>query len=150
MVTYGEAFTVQPFTNMMQVKTLTGAQVLQVLQQQVSGLNEVAPKVLQSSRGLTYTLDMRKAGADRVLVDTVKLNGAPIDPAASYRVAANEFLAGGGDGFPAFAAGTDKLVGASDLDLFAAYLGANSSAAAPLAVPAQDRITIIGPGTDID
>lgn len=150
VVTYGEAFTVQPFTNMMQVKTLTGAQVVQLLQQQVSGLNDAAPKILQNSKGFTYTLDMRKTGAARVVVDSVKLNGAPIDPAASYRVAANEFLAGGGDGFPAFAAGTDKLVGASDLDLFAAYLGANSSAAAPLAVPAQDRITIIGPGTDID
>ncbi|MET9615899.1 bifunctional metallophosphatase/5'-nucleotidase [Kitasatospora indigofera] len=150
VVTYGEAFTVQPFTNMMQVKTLTGAQVVQLLQQQVSGLNEAAPKILQSSKGLTYTLDMRKTGAARLVVDSVKLNGAPIDQAAAYRVAANEFLAGGGDGFPAFAAGTDKLVGASDLDLFAAYLGANSSAAAPLAVPAQDRITIIGPGTDID
>ena len=150
VVTYGEAFTVQPFTNMMQVKTLTGAQLLQLLQQQVSGLNEVAPKILQSSKGLTYTLDMRKTGAARIVLDSVKLNGAPVDPAASYRVAANEFLAGGGDGFPAFAAGTDKLVGASDLDLFAAYLGANSSASAPLAVPAQDRITVIGPDVDID
>ncbi|MFC8451864.1 bifunctional metallophosphatase/5'-nucleotidase [Kitasatospora sp. NPDC057223] len=150
VVTYGEAFTVQPFTNMMQVKTLTGAQLIQLLQQQVSGLNEVSPKILQSSRGLTYTLDLRKAGAARIVLDSVKLNGAPVDPAASYRVAANEFLAGGGDGFPAFAAGTDKLVGASDLDLFAAYLGANSSAAAPLAIPAQDRITVIGPDVDLD
>ncbi|MEV7782490.1 bifunctional metallophosphatase/5'-nucleotidase [Kitasatospora sp. NPDC088351] len=149
VVTYGEAFTVQPFTNMMQVKTLTGAQLLQLLQQQVSGGNEASPKILQPSRGLAYTLDMRKKGADRVLVDSVRLNGAPIDPAASYRVAANEFLAGGGDGFPAFAAGTDKLVGASDLDVFAAYLGAHSSAAAPLQAPAQDRIKVIGPGGSI-
>ncbi|GAA4860440.1 bifunctional metallophosphatase/5'-nucleotidase [Kitasatospora terrestris] len=150
VVTYGEAFTVQPFTNMMQVKTLTGAQLIQLLQQQVSGLNEAAPKILQSSKGLTYTLDMNKTGAARVLVDSVKLNGAAIDPTAGYRVAANEFLAGGGDGFPAFAAGTDKLVGASDLDLFTAYLTANSTAAAPLAAPAQDRIKIIGVGQDVD
>ncbi|WP_371498551.1 bifunctional metallophosphatase/5'-nucleotidase [Kitasatospora sp. NBC_00374] len=150
VVTYGEAFTVQPFTNMMQVKTLTGAQIVQLLQQQVSGPNEAAPKILQNSAGFTYTLDMTKTGAARVLVDSVKLNGTAIDPAASYRVAANEFLAGGGDGFPAFAAGTDKLVGASDLDLFAAYLGANSKAGSPLKVPAQDRIKIIGPGADND
>ncbi|GAA5007175.1 bifunctional metallophosphatase/5'-nucleotidase [Kitasatospora paranensis] len=149
VVTYGEAFTVQPFTNMMQVKTLTGAQVIQVLQQQVSGLNEAAPKVLQVA-GLTYSLDMTKSGADRVVVPSVKLGGTPIDPAASYRVAANEFLAGGGDGFPAFTAGTDKLVGASDLDLFTAYLSAHSSAASPLAVPAEDRITVLGGGTDQD
>ncbi|MEV0193725.1 bifunctional metallophosphatase/5'-nucleotidase [Kitasatospora purpeofusca] len=150
VVTYGEAFTVQPFTNMMQVKTLTGAQLIQLLQQQVSGSNDAAPKILQPSKGLSYTLDMRNKGADRVVVDSIRLNGAPIDAAAKYRVAANEFLAGGGDGFPAFAAGTDKLVGASDLDVFAAYLGANSSAAAPLKAPAQDRIKVIGPGGVLD
>jgi 5'-nucleotidase len=150
VVTYGEAFTVQPFTNMMQVKTLTGAQLVQVLQQQVSGLNDAAPKILQVSKGLTYTLDMTRSGADRVVVASVKLNGTPIDPAASYRVAANEFLAGGGDGFPAFTAGTDKLVGSSDLDLFTAYLSAHSSAASPLAVPAEDRITVLGGGTGQD
>ncbi|MFJ4096903.1 bifunctional metallophosphatase/5'-nucleotidase [Kitasatospora sp. NPDC089913] len=150
VVTYGEAFTVQPFTNMMQVKTLTGAQLIQLLQQQVSGSNDASPKILQPSKGLTYTLDMRNKGADRVVVDSIRLNGAPVDPAAKYRVAANEFLAGGGDGFPAFAAGTDKLVGASDLDVFAAYLGANSSAAAPLKAPAQDRIKVIGPGSVLD
>ncbi|MFB7665057.1 bifunctional metallophosphatase/5'-nucleotidase [Kitasatospora sp. NPDC056138] len=150
VVTYGEAFTVQPFTNMMQVKTLTGAQLVQLLQQQVSGPNTQAPKILQPSAGLTYTLDLTRTGADRIVADTVRLNGSPIDPAASYRVAANEFLAGGGDGFPAFAAGTDKLVGASDLDVFTAYLGAHSKAGAPLAVPAQDRIKIIGTGQDKD
>ncbi|GAA0685251.1 bifunctional metallophosphatase/5'-nucleotidase [Kitasatospora atroaurantiaca] len=150
VVTYGEAFTVQPFTNMMQVKTLTGAQLIQLLQQQVSGGNEAAPKILQSSAGFTYTLDLNKTGAARIVVDSIKLNGVAIDPAASYRVAANEFLAGGGDGFPAFAAGTDKLVGVSDLDLFAAYLGANSKAGSPLVVPAQDRIKVIGVGEDMD
>ncbi|MGW4381862.1 bifunctional metallophosphatase/5'-nucleotidase [Kitasatospora sp. NPDC004531] len=145
VVTYGEAFTVQPFTNMMQVKTLTGAQLIQVLQQQVSGSNAAAPKILQISSNLSYTLDQGKAGADRIVLDSVRLNGAPIDPNATYRVAANEFLAGGGDGFPAFAAGTDKLVGASDLDLFNAYLSSHSSATAPLAPPAQKRITVIQP-----
>ncbi|MFE1317105.1 bifunctional metallophosphatase/5'-nucleotidase [Kitasatospora phosalacinea] len=143
VVTYGEVFAVQPFTNMMQVKTLTGAQLVQVLQQQVSGANEAAPKVLQVSNNLHYTLDLNRVGAARVLVDSIRLNGAPIDPAASYRVAANEFLAGGGDGFPAFAAGTDKLVGASDLDVFNAYLTAHSSAGAPIAPPAADRITVV-------
>ncbi|MFE2413988.1 bifunctional metallophosphatase/5'-nucleotidase [Kitasatospora sp. NPDC059408] len=150
VVTYGKAFTVQPFTNMMQVKTLTGAQLVQLLQQQVSGGNAAAPKILQVSKSLSYTLDMRRTGADRVVVDSVRLNGAPIDPAATYRVAANEFLAAGGDGFPALGAGTDKLVGASDLDVFVAYLGAHSSASAPLKAPAQDRIKVIGPGVDVD
>ncbi|MFJ6516535.1 bifunctional metallophosphatase/5'-nucleotidase [Streptomyces sp. NPDC091406] len=143
VVTYGEAFTVQPFTNMMNVVDLTGAQLVTALQQQVSGPNEASPKILQVSKGLTYTLDLTKSGADRVVADSIKLNGEAIDPARTYRVAMNEFLAGGGDGFPALGEGTNKLVGASDLDLFNAYLAAHSSAAAPLAPPATDRITVI-------
>ncbi|MEU0763486.1 bifunctional metallophosphatase/5'-nucleotidase [Streptomyces microflavus] len=143
VVTYGEAFTVQPFTNMMNVVDLTGAQLVTALQQQVSGSNEASPKILQVSKGLTYTLDLTKTGAARVVTDTIKLNGAAIDPAKTYRVAMNEFLAGGGDGFAALGQGTNKMVGASDLDLFNAYLAAHSTAAAPLAPPATDRITVI-------
>ncbi|MFF2138411.1 bifunctional metallophosphatase/5'-nucleotidase [Streptomyces sp. NPDC058193] len=143
VVTYGEAFTVQPFTNMMNVVDLTGAQLVTALQQQVSGSNAASPKILQVSKGLTYTLDMTKAGADRVVASSVELNGEAIDPAKSYRVAMNEFLAGGGDGFAALGQGTNKLVGPSDLDLFNAYLAAHSTAAAPLAPPATDRITIV-------
>ncbi|MFI6704286.1 bifunctional metallophosphatase/5'-nucleotidase [Streptomyces sp. NPDC050509] len=143
VVTYGEAFTVQPFTNMMNAVDLTGTQLITALQQQVSGSNEASPKILQVSKGLTYTLDMTKSGAARVVTDSVKLNGAAIDPAKTYRVAMNEFLAGGGDGFAVLGQGTNKLVGASDLDMFNAYLAANSTAQAPLAPPAADRITII-------
>ncbi|WP_098895299.1 bifunctional UDP-sugar hydrolase/5'-nucleotidase [Streptomyces sp. t99] len=143
VVTYGEAFTVQPFTNMMNVVDLTGAQLVTALQQQVSGPNEASPKILQVSKGLTYTLDLTKSGANRVVAGTIKLNGEAIDPARTYRVAMNEFLAGGGDGFPALGQGTNKLVGASDLDLFNAYLAAHSTATAPLAPPATDRITVI-------
>ncbi|MFD4897652.1 bifunctional metallophosphatase/5'-nucleotidase [Streptomyces sp. NPDC058411] len=143
VVTYGEAFTVQPFTNMMNVVDLTGAQLVAALQQQVSGSNEASPKILQVSKGLTYTLDLTKSGADRVVADTIRLNGEAIDPAKTYRVAMNEFLAGGGDGFAALGEGTNKLVGASDLDLFNAYLAAHSTADAPLAPPATDRITVV-------
>nr|WSW67851.1 5'-nucleotidase C-terminal domain-containing protein [Streptomyces sp. NBC_00995] len=143
VVTYGESFTVQPFTNMMNVVDLTGAQLVAALQQQVSGSNEASPKILQVSKGLTYTLDMTKSGAARVVTGTILLNGEAIDPAKTYRVAMNEFLAGGGDGFAALGAGTDKLVGPSDLDLFNAYLAAHSTAAAPLAPPATGRITVV-------
>ena len=45
----------------------------------------------------------------------------------------NKFLAGGGDGFPELANGTEPLVGSDDLDALSDYLTANSSAGAPLA-----------------
>ncbi|KNE78961.1 hypothetical protein ADZ36_30325, partial [Streptomyces fradiae] len=135
VVTYGEAFTVQPFTNMLTAVGLTGEQLLTALRQQVSGSNEASPKILQISEGFTYTLDLTRSGADRIVTDSVRLNGEPIDPQRTYRVAMNEFLAGGGDGFAVFKEATDKYVGNSDLDAFTAYLGAHSSAEAPLAPP---------------
>ncbi|MDX2603123.1 bifunctional metallophosphatase/5'-nucleotidase [Streptomyces caniscabiei] len=143
VVTYAEGFTVQPFSNTVNLQNFTGAQLIQVLKEQVSGTNAAAPKVLLPSSGLTYTLDLTKSGADRVVTDTIKLNGAAINPAATYRVATNSFLAGGGDGFPTLGQGTNDLVGADDLAALEQYLLANSSAANPIAPPAANRITII-------
>ncbi len=143
VVTYAEGFTVQPFANTVNLKDYTGAQLIQVLKEQVSGPNEASPKILQISSGLTYTLDLTKSGADRVVTDSIRLNGAPIDPTATYRVASNSFLAGGGDGFTTLGEGTNELVGADDLAAFEQYLTANSSATDPITPPAADRITVV-------
>ncbi|MCC8336914.1 bifunctional metallophosphatase/5'-nucleotidase [Streptomyces sp. R1] len=143
VVTYAEGFTVQPFANTVNLKDYTGAQLVQVLKEQVSGPNEASPKILQISSGLTYTLDLTKSGADRVVTDSIRLNGAPIDPTATYRVASNSFLAGGGDGFTTLGEGTNELVGADDLAAFEQYLTANSSATDPIAPSAADRITVV-------
>ncbi|MET7599311.1 bifunctional metallophosphatase/5'-nucleotidase [Streptomyces sp. NPDC005481] len=143
VVTYGEAYTVQPFANTVNLVDLKGSQLVTGLQQQVSGANEAAPKVLQISSGLTYTLDLTKTGAARVVADSIRLNGAPIDPNATYRVAMNSFLAGGGDGFTELGKGGNVRVGGDDLAAFESYLTANSSAAAPYPVPKADRITVV-------
>ncbi|MER6091473.1 bifunctional metallophosphatase/5'-nucleotidase [Streptomyces bluensis] len=143
VVTYAEGFTVQPFANTVNLQDFTGAQLIQVLKEQVSGSNAGAPKVLQVSSGLTYTLDLTKSGADRVVTDSIKLNGAAIDPAATYRVATNSFLAGGGDGFTTLGQGTNDLVGEDDLVALEKYLLANSSAANPIAPPKADRISVV-------
>ncbi|MEU5109899.1 bifunctional metallophosphatase/5'-nucleotidase [Streptomyces longwoodensis] len=143
VVTYAEGFTVQPFANTVNLQDFTGAQVIQALKEQVSGANAAAPKILQPSSGLTYTLDLTKSGADRVVTDSIRLNGAPIDPAATYRVATNSFLAGGGDGFTTLGLGTNDLVGADDLAALAQYLTAGSSATSPIAPPVPNRITIV-------
>ncbi len=76
--------------------------------------------------------------------DSIKLNGAAIDPAATYRVATNSFLAGGGDGFTTLGKGTNDLVGGDDLAALEKYLKANSSATDPITPPAADRITVVG------
>ncbi|MFI1289999.1 bifunctional metallophosphatase/5'-nucleotidase [Streptomyces sp. NPDC020792] len=143
VVTFGEGFAVQPFSNTVNLKNLTGAQLITVLKQQVSGSNAAAPKYLQISSGLTYTLDLTKTGADRVVEDSIRLDGKAIDPSATYRVAMNSFLADGGDGFTEFAKGTDQFVGSDDLAALVDYLTANTSAAAPYAPTAADRVTVV-------
>ncbi|TPQ16343.1 bifunctional metallophosphatase/5'-nucleotidase [Streptomyces sporangiiformans] len=143
VVTYAEGFAVQPFANTVNLQDFTGAQLIKVLQEQVSGTNAASPKILQVSSGLTYTLDLTKAGADRVVTDSVKLGGTAIDPAATYRVATNSFLAGGGDGFATLGQGTNDLVGDDDLAALEKYLTANSSATNPITPPAANRITVV-------
>ncbi|WP_328439937.1 bifunctional metallophosphatase/5'-nucleotidase [Streptomyces sp. NBC_00444] len=143
VVTYAEGFTVQPFANTVNLQDFTGTQLIQVLKEQVSGVNTASPKILQPSAGLTYTLDLTKTGADRVVTDSIKLNGTAVDPAATYRVATNSFLAGGGDGFPTLGQGTNDLVGADDLTALEKYLTANSSATDPIEPSKADRITIV-------
>ncbi|MEU2427415.1 bifunctional metallophosphatase/5'-nucleotidase [Streptomyces sp. NPDC007851] len=143
VVTYAEGFTVQPFANTVNLQDFTGAQLIQVLREQVSGSNAAAPKILQPSANLTYSLDLTKTGADRIVSDSIRLDGKAVDPAATYRVATNSFLAGGGDGFTTLGLGTDDLVGTDDLSALARYLTAHSSAASPLVPPAANRITIV-------
>ncbi len=133
VVTYGEAFAVQPFSNLMQVVTLTGAQLDALLEQQWTAARTA---VLQPSASLTYALTPGNAFGDRV--SQIKVGGEPITEAGTYRVAANNFLVGGGDGFSVFTQGTGLWSGPIDLDAFTAYLTANS----PVAPPATDRITI--------
>ncbi|MER5216112.1 bifunctional metallophosphatase/5'-nucleotidase [Streptomyces sp. NPDC002838] len=143
VVTYAEGFTVQPFSNTVNLQDFTGAQLIQILKEQVSGSNTAAPRILLPSTGLTYTLDMTKTGADRVVTDSIKLNGTAIDASATYRVATNSFLAGGGDGIPTLGQGTNDLVGGDDLAALEKYLTANSSATNPIAPPVTNRITVV-------
>ena len=66
------------------------------------------------------------------------LGGSPIDPAATYRLTTNDFLANGGDGFTTLTAGTDRVTAPGfDNDALVAYLGANS----PVAPGPANRIT---------
>ena len=140
-VTYGNAFAVQPFANVMQVKTMTGQQIYRLLEQQWSGPNAgTNMKILQVSNGFTYSYNLAAATADKVTPGSVKLNGTPIDPLASYRVAMNNFLGGGGDGFSVFAEGTNTLGGMVDLDAFVNYLMAHD----PVPTPPMNRITRLG------
>lgn len=132
VVTYGEAFAVQPFSNLMQVVTLSGADLDALLEQQWTAARTA---VLQPSASLHYTATLGNTFGNRV--SNITIDGVPVNDATTYRVAANNFLVGGGDGFSVFKSGTGLWSGPIDLDAFTAYLTAHS----PVSPPALNRIT---------
>lgn len=137
-VTYGDAFTVQPFGNSLVTLTLSGAQIKMLLETQFANcLGQTSfDRILQVSKGLTYNWSAGAACGNKV--GSIALNGVAIDPTASYRVTVNSFLADGGDAFAVLKDGTARLGGAVDTDAFEAYLQANPAGVAP---GAQNRIT---------
>ena len=125
-LTYGEAFSVQPFGNSLVTLSLTGAQIDALLEAQFREPADDAREVLQVSRGFSYTWDAARPPGDRVDPTTIAIDGVTVDPGATYRVTVNSFLAGGGDGFTVLREGTERTGGMIDLDALVAYFSAAS------------------------
>jgi len=119
-VTYGDIFAVQPFSNNLVTVTLTGEELDTMLEQQ--WLNQPKPRILQISKGFSYTWSEAKPAGEKVDIASITLDGKPIDPKASYRVTVNNFLADGGDGFKVFRKAKDPLPGIFDVDALEDYL----------------------------
>jgi 5'-nucleotidase len=134
-VTFGEAFSVQPFGNSLVTMSLTGAQIDTLLEQQWVG--QTSPRILQVSQGFTYEWSVPAPDGSKVDPASIRIGGVPIDPGTSYRVTVNSFLADGGDNFSVLVDGTNRLGGEVDLDALIIYFGNNS----PVAPGPQDRIT---------
>jgi 5'-nucleotidase len=140
VVTFAEAFAVQPFGNTLVTYSMTGAQIISVLQQQCQPAGSSRPFLhLGVSEGFTYDLAKTIVGGTctSVSITNVKLNGVPLDPAATYTVTVNNFLADGGDNFTTFGTVTGpRLDGGNDLQAFLNYLGAFS----PVSPPSTTRV----------
>ncbi len=134
-VSYAEIFASQPFRNQLVTLTLTGAEIKAMLEQQWR--DPTRPRVLPVSRGFAYSWDPAKPEGERVIASSMKLNGQPIDAAASYRVTVNNYLALGGDGFTVLKQGLKPQTGVFDDEALFAYFQNNS----PIAPPPADRIT---------
>lgn len=133
-VTYGEAFTVQPFGNSLVVMTLSGAELRQLLEDQQRPGRE-RPLLLIPSSSLRYEWHARAPYGQRV--QQLTLGGVPLDPAREVRLTVNSFLAEGGDGVSMLRQGRQRLGGELDIDALAAHL---QSGPAP---DAQARITLV-------
>jgi 5'-nucleotidase len=139
VVTYGEAFTFQPFGNTLVTYPMTGAQIISVLEQQCQPLGSSRPFLhLGVSNGFSYDISKTIVAGNctSVTISNVKLNGVALNPAATYMVTVNNFLADGGDNFTTFGTITAaRLDGGNDLLALVNYLGTFS----PVAPPSIDR-----------
>jgi len=140
VVTYGEIFTVQPFGNSLVTMSLTGAQIDTLLEQQFDNPGVGQSRMLQISDTLRYTWTASAPTGSKVDITSIMIGGVPIDPAATYRVTVNSFLADGGDNFFVLKDGTNRLGGDVDLDAVEKYFNAQVG---PVAPPAQNRITML-------
>ncbi len=140
VVTYGEAFTFQPFGNTLITFAMTGAEIVSVLEEQCQPLGSSRPFLhLGVSEGFTYDLakTIVAGNCTSVTISNVKLNGVDLDLNATYNVTVNNFLADGGDNFNTFGTiTTSRLDGGNDLQALINYLGAFS----PVAPPSIDRV----------
>ena len=118
-VTFGQVFAMQPFGNTVVVKTLTGAQLKTLLEQEFQNLAD-RPKMLMPSRGFFFAYDLSRPYGERIV--EMRLNGRAIEPAARYRVAVNNFLASGGDNFSVLAQGAEAADAGLDTDAVEAWL----------------------------
>lgn len=125
-VTYKEAADVQPFANTLVTLKLTGAQVKKVLEEQWQPTGASRPFLkLGVNKELTYTYNPSAPVGSHIT--EILLNGVPLDPAATYIVGANSFLAAGGDNFATLAQGTNKAdSGKVDLESMVDYFAADA------------------------
>jgi len=132
-ITLEEVYGVLPFNNTLVTMDLTGAQVRQVLEEGAASRFGV----VQVS-GLTWSFNATAPFGSRVTSVTLS-GGAPLDPAATYRVGTNNFMATGGDQFTTLTKGTNTVdTGINLVDTVVSYLVRN-----PVVDPqVEGRLTI--------
>jgi 5'-nucleotidase len=138
-INHADVYAVQPFGNALVTMTLSGAQLKRLLEQQWSAHSPERARMLQPSRGLTYTWDPTRPVGDRVLAESLRLDDRRVDAERRYRVTVNDFLAFGGDGFSVLHEGTDAVGGPLDIDALTQFIR-SESAAKPLAPDPEARI----------
>ncbi len=123
-VTMGEVLTVLPFQNTLSTFSVTGATMIEALENGVSDIEGGAGRFPQVA-GMSFTYDLTAPAGSRVR--EVMVGGEPIYPKRKYFVASNNFLRNGGDGYSMFKDADDAYDFGPDLaDVVAEYLIQNT------------------------
>jgi 5'-nucleotidase/UDP-sugar diphosphatase len=106
-ITMGEVLTVLPFSNTLATVDISGADVIDALENGVSDIENGAGRFAQVA-GLKYSYSLAKPVGERISDVLVKGEGdewVPIDEEATYTIVTNNYVRGGGDGYGTFAEG---------------------------------------------
>ena len=146
-VTYGEAFTVQPFGNSLVTLSLTTKDIKDLLEEQFAGClgqSATSTRFALPSAGFKYTWDGAQACGARIsnvtlntgggIETLVNTTGTVQNPTKTYRVTVNNFMADGGDGYSTLLKGTNRIGGAQDIDALTAYLANFKAPKAPFSL----------------
>jgi 2',3'-cyclic-nucleotide 2'-phosphodiesterase (5'-nucleotidase family) len=101
-----DVFTELPFGNTTVLLELKGEDLLAALENGVSRVEEKQGRFPQVS-GVSFAFDPKKPAGSRV--SEVKIAGQPLDPARLYKVATNDYMAGGGDSYEALKKGKSLI-----------------------------------------
>lgn len=129
-VTYSALYAVQPFGNHLVTMTLSGKEVLQLLEQQwsINGLRR-----LQISKGSGFAWNPDLPEGSHIIRNSVVINGEPLQLDRDYRITVNNYLADGGDNLPILRLGRNRVAGVLNLDALVAYFE-RQSPVSPIAV----------------
>ncbi len=147
-ITRGQVLTVLPFGNVVVTLQVNGAELKTMLENGVSQMPGVAGRFPQVS-GLCFTYNIAAAAGSRV-VGAVRqasdgtCTGGPVDltSGSTYTIAENDFMAGGGDGYPNFAS---RATTRDIMDqVLADYVSANSPISPVVRAAPDGRINCTG------
>jgi 5'-nucleotidase / UDP-sugar diphosphatase len=137
LLTRKDILTELPFGNVAMLIELSGADLLAALENGVSQVEDKAGRFPQVS-GMDFTFDASKPPGSRVV--EVKIAGEPLDPDRTYRVATNDYIFGGGDGYTALGKGK-AIIDASAATLMATMVMDYIAAKGTVAPAVEGRIT---------
>jgi len=142
-VTRGDFLVMQPFSNSVDLITLTGAQVKAVFAH-AAAQNQGNGGFAQVSKEVKFTITYDGEGKNGSIdLEKLTIGGKPVDDGKTYRVATYDFIVEtGGDGYTMFMEGTDLLnTSVLDVDMLIAYVKTLSP---PLLPQTDGRITVVG------
>ncbi len=101
-ITMGDVIAVLPFGNYLVVKEVKGSDILAALEHGTKAYPEPSGGFPQVA-GMTYKLDLSAEVGNRV--HSVEVNDEPLDLNKTYKLATNDFMAAGGDGYTSLGGG---------------------------------------------